>query len=166
MELLTTAGYRGIIAITRDRRVLMSLPDLTEEGFLPPGIHAVPLLEVLARFGTGSGARERQAERLRQVVAAAIIYPTIKRVLLWGSFVTRAPEPNDLDYSIVVSVAHHETPLMAEHRRFFVLFEARMHYGVDRGYLVIADYPLDGYIERLDFLCRNRDGRVCGVAEI
>ncbi len=93
-------------------------------------------------------------------------YPTIKRILVWGSFATAKPEPNDLDYSIIVSVEHPRASIAAEHRRFFVPFDARQFYGVDKGYLVIKDYPLDEYVERLDFLCHNRDRNPCGIIEI
>lgn len=87
-------------------------------------------------------------------------------MLIWGSFVTAKPEPADLDFSVVVSITHRQTQLKDEHRRFFVPYEARLHYGVDRGYLVIPDYPLDIYIEFLDFLCHTRTKRECGIAEI
>jgi hypothetical protein len=144
----------------------MPLPDFDHEGYLPPGLHAAPLAEVLTRLGVDSAARQRQAELLRQVVEAAIVYPTIKRVLVWGSFVTTKPEPGDLDYSIVVSVMHKPVQIAAEHRRFFVPFDAHMHYGVDRGYLVIFDYPLETYVEQVDFLCQTRSLRPCGIVEI
>jgi hypothetical protein len=142
------------------------LPDFDSEAYLPPGIHAVPLAEVLRRLGVSSEARQRQGELLRQVVEAAKAYPTIKRVLVWGSFVTAKPEPGDLDYSIVVSSMYQPTHIAPEHRRFFAPFEARLHYGVDRGYLVIFDYPLETYIELVDFLCHTRHRRPCGMVEI
>jgi predicted nucleotidyltransferase len=144
----------------------VSLPDFTSDGSLPPGIHAASLTEVQARFGTGSEARQRQMELLRQVVEAARFYPTIKRILLWGSFVTVKADPADLDYSIVVSVIHERTAIAAEHRRFLLPTDARRHYGVDRKYLVIKDYPLDSYIDRLDFICHDRNGRPCGILEV
>jgi len=144
----------------------MPLPEFTEEGHLPPGIHAAPLAEVLARFGVGSEARERQAELLRLVLETATAYPTIKRVLAWGSFVTQTPEPGDLDYSIVVAVHHRDALIAKPHLRFFSPLEARQHYGVDRGYLEIADYPLELYVELLDFLCHTRSLRPCGIVEI
>jgi len=137
-----------------------------KERHLPSGIHAAPLAEVLARFGIGSEARERQAELLRLAVEAAAIYPAIKRILVWGSFVTTKPDPADPDYSMVVSVAYDSTQISRGHRRFFVPLEARLYYGIDRGYLVIHDYPLDLYVELMDFLCRTRDQRSCGVVEI
>src|SRR5918998_1313619 len=106
----------------------MPVPDFEAGGFLPPGIHAASFAEVGARFGVGSEARERQAELLRLVVSAAKFYPTIKRILLWGSFVTAKREPNDLDYSLVVSITHARAQIAPEHRRFLVSHEARQFY--------------------------------------
>lgn len=144
----------------------MSLPDLDKDGYLPPGIHLASLVEVVGRFGPASKARNSQAELLRQVVEAAKDYATIKRVLVWGSFITTKLEPADLDFSVVVSITHWRTKIDDEHRRFFVPYEAHLRYGVDRGYLVIPDYPLDIYIEFLDFLCHTRTRRECGIVEI
>jgi len=41
-----------------------------------------------------------------------------------------------------------------------------LRYGVDRGYLVIPDYPLDIYIEFMDFLCHTREKRERGIVEV
>jgi hypothetical protein len=142
------------------------LPNFTAEGYLPPGIHAASLREVQVHFGHGSPTRQLQIGLTEQIVETGRHYASIKRVLLWGSFVTDKPEPADLDYSIVVSVNHHRTPIAANHRRFFVPLDARQFYGIDRNYLVIPDFPLDYYIEKLDFFCRNREGLACGIIEI
>jgi hypothetical protein len=144
----------------------MSLPDFDKDGYLPPGIHAASLAEVVKRFGTGSEARSKQTELLRQVVEAAKAYATIKRVLIWGSFVTDKLEPADLDFSVVVSITHWQTKINDEHRRFFVPHEARLRYGVDRSFLILPDYPLEPYIESLDFLCHARARRERGIVEI
>ena len=37
---------------------------------------------------------------------------------------------------------------------------------MDKSYLVIKDHPLDVYVARVDFVCRNRDLRPRGVLEI
>ena len=136
----------------------MALPEFDGDGFFPRGIHTASLLEVIERFGAGSLAREQQAELLRQVVEAAKGYPTIKRVLVWGSYVTSRPKPNDLDYSIVVSLDHKDELIADTHRRFFVPLDARIYYGLDRGYLEVYDYPVDNFAEHLNFLCRSRLG--------
>ncbi|MBC8230312.1 hypothetical protein H8E77_12260, partial [bacterium] len=122
--------------------------------------------EVVERFGTEPQARRRQAELLRQVVESAKVYPTIKRVLIWGSFVTDKLEPADLDFSVVVSITHWQTKINDEHRRFFVPHEARLRYGVDRSFLILPDYPLEPYIESLDFICHTRTRRERGIVEI
>jgi hypothetical protein len=144
----------------------VAIPGFEREGFLPLGIHTASLSEVRAHFGPASAVRQRQSELLSQVVEAAKGYPTIKRVLVWGSFVSAKVEPNDLDYSVIVAVNHNQAPIARAHRRFFVPADARRHYGVDKSYLVIKDYPLDVYVERVDFVCRNRAMQRCGILEI
>jgi hypothetical protein len=143
----------------------MPIPNYTTEGLLPPGIYAATLKQIGTRYGEGSEARRRLSVLLREVVEAAKSYPSMKRILLWGSFITRKDEPNDLDYSVIVSVDHRLTEVAPAHRRFFVPSEARRRYGVDAGYLLIRDYPLEPYVERLDFICK-RKGVPCGIIEI
>jgi hypothetical protein len=142
----------------------MPIPDFTPGGLLPPGIYAATLQEVRARYEQGSDARQQRSCLLQRVVETAIVYSTIKRVLIWGSYVTTEPEPNDLDYSLIVSVEHDQTQVTTAHRRFVVPFAARRSYGVDAGYLVIRDYPLEAYVERLDFICQ-RSRVPCGIIE-
>ena len=143
----------------------MPIPDFETNGLLPPGIYLTTLPEIQARYEAGSAKRHERFALLRAVVEAARHYASIKRVLVWGSFVTVKPEPDDLDYSIVVSVDHARVQVAAEHRRFFQPAMARQHYGADTGYLVLRDYPLENYLERLDFMCQ-RDGVLCGILEI
>jgi hypothetical protein len=142
------------------------LPVPEDDGSLPPGIHAAALRELEARFGVGSEPREQQIELLRRIVEAARPYASIKRVLVWGSFVTAKPELADLDYSVVVGVSHERTAIRREHRRFFVPIDARRYYGTDKAFLVIKDYPLDVYIDRLDFICRSRERLPRGIVEV
>jgi len=133
---------------------------------LDEGIYLASLDEVLERFGTGTPTRERQGNLLRLIIESARKYPTIKRVLLWGSFVSAKPEPGDLDYSIVVDPRHRSVTIEPDDRRFFVPFEANIHYGVDRGYLLLNEYPPELYAEYILFFCRDRDGRRHGILEV
>ena len=142
------------------------IPALDGRGLLPPGIFAASLNECVAHFGGGSERRERCATLLRDVVQAARQYPTVKRVLVWGSFVSSRAEPNDLDYSLVVSVDHGGTKVEPEHRRFLVPLDARIAYGVDRGYLVLPDYPVESFASFLLFLCETREQGPRGIVEI
>jgi len=110
--------------------------------------------------------RERGGNLLRLIVESARKYPTIKRVLLWGSFVSAKPEPGDLDYSIVVDPRHRLAAIDPEDQRFFVPFEARMHYDVDQGYLVLYEYPLELYTDFMTFLCHTQRKRPRGIVEV
>lgn len=131
-----------------------------------PGIHNALLAECQARFGVGCARREGFGRLLDEVIAAARNYPTIKRVLVWGSFVSAKPEPNDLDYSLVVSVTHGDATVQPEHRRFLVARDARTFYGTDRGYFEIRDYPVEPFAERLLFIAASRTGTPRGIVEI
>ena len=143
----------------------MPIPQIQNDGFLPPGIHASSMTEVVVRFGAPE-QRAKLALILQSVVAAASRYTSAKRVLVWGSYVTSKAEPADLDYSIIVSVDHSQTEVATTDRKYLIPFEARKHFGADTGFLIIRDYPLEYYIERLDFMCRRHDGKARGIVEI
>jgi hypothetical protein len=110
----------------------MPIPLLDSSGFLPPGIHSSTLNEVCDRFGPESEARRKWAALLREIVSAATLYPTMKRVLVWGSLVGAKKDPADLDYSVMVSADHSQTEIADQHQAYFVPFEARRRFGVDR----------------------------------
>jgi hypothetical protein len=144
----------------------MELPELNADGYLDEGIYIASLDEIAVRFGIGTPARERCGNLLRLIVASARKYPTIKRVLLWGSFVSAKPEPGDLDYSVVVDPRHRFATIEPEDRRFFVPFEARMYYGADPSYLLLYEYPLEAYTEIMMLLCHDRRNRPRGIVEV
>jgi len=72
------------------------IPDFDEHGYLPPGIHRATLDEVEQRFGRQSEIRRVQMESLQWLVEAAV-RAGIQRLVVNGSFVTDALEPNDVD---------------------------------------------------------------------
>lgn len=142
------------------------IPAFVPEGLLPPGLHAASLREVEARFG-GSARRDEQLRLLREVVGAALFYASIKRVLLWGSFVSGKEEPNDLDYSFVVGISHKVTDIAPEHRIYLNPRQAMMRWGVDAGFVEIIDFPLSQYLDRVELLTQRRgDTRQRGIIEI
>jgi hypothetical protein len=71
------------------------LPPFQENGFLPPGIHAVPWEEIVARFGFSLRRRILLAG-LRGALEA-LQTAGCQQVYINGSFVTNKPEPNDFD---------------------------------------------------------------------
>ena len=143
----------------------MIIPPLTREGCLPPGVHTTSLKKTLRRFRSGSAQREGLGALLNEVVQAADFYPTIKRILVWGSFVTSKPEPNDLDYSLVVGVGHRSIEIELIHARFLVPIRAKIQYGSDPGFLILQDNDLSSYTDRLDFISR-KSGQEIGIIEL
>ncbi len=72
------------------------IPPFDQRGYLPPGIHRVTLDEIEARFGRESELRRVQMDSLRWLVDLAR-RAGVLRLVINGSFVTDAYEPNDVD---------------------------------------------------------------------
>lgn len=144
----------------------ISLPNFNINGYLEPGLYLVSLEETLACFGSGSVAREKLGKLLRSIIERARKYHTIKRVLVWGSFVSNKLEPRDLDYSLIVDPRHRQITISDEDRRFFVPADARMVYGVDKAYLVMEEYPPGVFADFLYFIGHDRNGRPRGILEV
>jgi hypothetical protein len=72
-------------------------PEFDANGDLPPGIHQATLAEVVAHFGSETPQRQRVARRLEHIYALAKASGHLARLIVFGSFVTATPAPNELD---------------------------------------------------------------------
>ena len=72
------------------------IPQLNDDGYLPPGIHRATLDEIAVRFGREPELRRVQMQSLRWLVDLAKRVG-IQRIIVNGSFVTDKWEPNDID---------------------------------------------------------------------
>jgi len=79
------------------------LPDLTNEGELPPGVHLATWRELESRFGRSSPRRLWLSGRLLSILELATTGRQLRRVFVWGSFVTAKPVPRDLDVLLIMS---------------------------------------------------------------
>src|SRR4051812_32862036 len=86
------------------------LPDFTERGYLPPGIHPASLTEIIERFGNGSELRRVQAESLAWAVDLAR-RAGAKRIVVNGSFVTETNDPNDIDCVLLIDASFPHDPI-------------------------------------------------------
>jgi len=77
------------------------IPEFNDDGYLPPGIHPATLEEIAARFGQESELRCVQMESLRWLVELAK-RAGVRRIIVNGSFVTEAREPNDVDCVLLI----------------------------------------------------------------
>jgi hypothetical protein len=73
------------------------LPELTKDGELPPGVHVADWQEFQSRFAGSSPRRIWLFGRLRTLVELAATRRKLRRVFVWGSFVTAKGAPRDLD---------------------------------------------------------------------
>ena len=72
-------------------------------GDMPPDIHPATLADVVAHFGSGTPQRQRVARRLEHIYALAKASGHLARFIVFGSFVTAKPAPNDVDIFLLMS---------------------------------------------------------------
>jgi hypothetical protein len=77
------------------------IPDFDDHGYLPTGIHGATLDENSARFGKESELRQVQMESLAWLVDIAR-RAGVLRIIVNGSFVADAYEPNDVDCALLI----------------------------------------------------------------
>jgi hypothetical protein len=75
----------------------MNWPDFNNDGDLPIGIHRATLAELTQRFGTSSLRRQIVIRRLERIYEFARSTGQLARFVVFGSFVTAKPDPNDVD---------------------------------------------------------------------
>jgi len=78
------------------------LPELIGEGELPPGVHVADWQEFQSRFCGSSLRRVWLSGLLRELLALAATSGKLRRVFIWGSFVTAKPDPKDLDILLIM----------------------------------------------------------------
>ena len=80
----------------------MALEPFDSNGDLPGGVHRATLDEVLARFGHGTTQRQIATGRLKRVMELARGTGKLERFIIFGSYITAKPEPNDVDILLVM----------------------------------------------------------------
>ncbi len=85
------------------------IPEFNDHGYLPAGVHAATLEEVVERFGRGSELRRVQAESLGWLVELAR-RAGAHRLIVNGSFVTDVVEPNDVDCVLIIGAGFPQDP--------------------------------------------------------
>ena len=72
-------------------------PEYDSSGDLPPGIYQATVAEVLQHFGIATLQRRVVARRLERIYDLARATGQLARFVIFGSFVTAKPDPNDVD---------------------------------------------------------------------
>jgi hypothetical protein len=89
--------YQGRLEALR-----MSPLNAMECGFLPPGVHAARLDDIIERFGAVTPRRLVLADPLQELLRLAQATQQLQRAFLFGSFVTDASFPRDLDVLLLM----------------------------------------------------------------
>ena len=97
----------------------MPLPEFTETGDLPTGVHGASLAETVTRFGTDSDRRKVIARRLERIHQIASQTGHLARFVVFGSFVTDKHEPNDVDVFMIMEDNFDMGSLVGEPRLLF-----------------------------------------------
>lgn len=80
----------------------MPLPAFDGRGDLPAGVHRATLAEVIARFGQGTSQRELVTARLVHIYELTRATGKLLHFVIFGSYVTTKPEPNDVDIVLIM----------------------------------------------------------------
>lgn len=75
----------------------MQWPEFNNDGDLPPGLYPATLSDVAQHFRISTLQRRIVMRRLERIYHLARSTNQLARFIVFGSFVTRKPEPNDVD---------------------------------------------------------------------
>ena len=143
----------------------MALPDLTASGELPPGVHQASLRETLERFGVGTWQRISVGERLDRIYRLIADTGQLSRFVVFGSFVTGKPEPNDVDVFLVMDDAFDGDTLQEETALVFDHAAADSHFGASV-FWVRRCATLGGEQAMVEYWQAKRRGGKRGIIEI
>jgi hypothetical protein len=140
----------------------MSIPALSQDGFLPEGVHECTLGELREQFGQfqRTDRRCQLFARLETFLKEVASTDFVKAVIVDGSFVTAEDSPNDIDLILVLLPKH---DLTAELRPFEynVVSKRRVQrqYGFDIVVMPHGSAKLDEFIEFFSRVRYRRDVR-------
>ena len=143
----------------------MPLPPFTETGDLPPGIYRATLEEVIDHFGASSPRRRAVASRLGRIYHVAMSTGQVARFVVFGSFVTAKPYPNDVDLFLLMEDSFDAGILAGEARLLFDHANADAHFGASVFWLRRLA-ALGGEQATIEYWQTRRDKGLRGIVEI
>ena len=144
---------------------LIVLPELTNDGELPPGVHIADWQEFNSRFGRSSPRRLWLSGRLQAILELAATGRQLRRAFVWGSFVTAKPAPRDLDILLIMSEDFEVDRMSAAAQAVFDSTRAKLLFESDVFWAraSIGDQVLDVW---LDTYQTSRSFRKRGIVEL
>jgi len=143
----------------------MALPELTDSGELPLGVHPASLQETISRFSTGHAQRIAVGERLERIHQIAASTEYLARFVVYGSFVTDKPKPNDIDVFLVMDDEFDGNTLQGESLLLFDHAAADAHFGASV-FWVRRPTAFGGEQAMVEYWQAKRGGGKRGIIEI
>jgi hypothetical protein len=143
----------------------MPLPPLDDHGELPPGVHTASVQETLEVFGGGTLRRRVMGQRLERCHDIARSTGCLHRFVIFGSFVTDKPEPNDVDLFMIMDDAFDVAAAPGEAAVLFDHQAADTILGVS-AFWVRKVGALGGEDEAISYWQITRKGTDRGIVEI
>jgi predicted nucleotidyltransferase len=98
---------------------------------LPIGVHITNWQEFRSRFGTPTSRRVWLSGRLEVLLELAARSGELRRVFVWGSFVTAKPAPKDLDILLIMDKNFEVERVAAPSRAVFDSVRAKLQFESD-----------------------------------
>ena len=140
------------------------LPEFNEHGDLPPGVHRITLDELVRRFGSTPQRAViiRRLERIHQLASST---RHLARFVIFGSFVTSKPRPNDIDIFLLMDDSFDVRHVSPEARLVFDHTPAQNLLGASVFWLRRAA-ALGGEEATIAHWQTKRDGNKRGILEV
>lgn len=128
-------------------------------------MHGASLEEALGQFGGATVERKLVGMRLRRVYELALATGHVRRFIVFGTFVTSKPDPNDVDVFVLMDDGFDLSEVTGEASLLFDHPAAQAHFGASIFWLRrLAAWPNEE--ETIQTWGRKRDGGLRGVVEI
>jgi hypothetical protein len=144
----------------------MALPEFDSHGDLPTGLHRASLDEVLARFGHDTPQRQLVTARLLRVHELASGTGKLERFIIFGSYVTAKPNPNDVDIILVMRDDFREQESDAETAPVFHHLRAQPELGASIFWTAPCGVLLETVDQFLEHWQIKRDHSRHGIVEV
>ncbi len=143
----------------------MVLPEFSPEGELPAGVHIANWQEFRSRFGTATSRRVWLSGRLDALLELAAKSGKLRRVFVWGSFVTSKPAPKDLDILLIMDEDFEVERIALPSRAVFDSVRAKLLFESDVFWAraSIGEEVLNLWLETYQ---TSRDFRKRGIVEL
>ena len=139
--------------------------EFNENGDLPAGIHRATLNELIEHFGKGSLQRWLVAERLRRIHSLVVNTGKVHRFIVFGSFVTNKPDPQDIDIFLLMKDTFDVGQTSGESRVLFDHLSAQNYEGASIFWMRSAA-ALGGEDAAVEHWQLKRDGTKRGIVEV